>query len=165
MSKRQRGQACSVSSHEHTCGVGPIHICHVCVYTHIWLVSSGYPAPSTAQHNTAQHSKSITRGTPAINEGCTRSLRSSHTSRWAPLQPVSKTQVPCTPYHPPTIAGVGMGRLSRSEGESNAHRVALSANMAAHQQHTHALLMSGYSVGHARTTLTQVRLKERVHPL
>jgi hypothetical protein len=44
--------------------------------------------------------------TPAINEGCTRSLRISHTSRRAPLQPVSKTQVPCTPYHPPTIAGV-----------------------------------------------------------
>ena len=27
--------------------------------------------------------------TPAINEGCTRSLRISHTSRRAPLQPVS----------------------------------------------------------------------------
>jgi hypothetical protein len=44
--------------------------------------------------------------TPAINEGRTRSLRISHTSRRAPLQPVSKTQVPCTPYHPPNIAGV-----------------------------------------------------------
>jgi hypothetical protein len=44
--------------------------------------------------------------TPVINEGCTRSLRISHTSRRAPLQPVSKTQVPCTPYHPPDIAGV-----------------------------------------------------------
>jgi hypothetical protein len=44
--------------------------------------------------------------TPAINEGCTRSLRISHTSRRAPLQPVSKTQVPCTPYHPPNTAGV-----------------------------------------------------------
>jgi hypothetical protein len=36
--------------------------------------------------------------TPAINEGCTRSLRISHTSR--------RDQVPCTPYHPPNIAGV-----------------------------------------------------------
>ena len=45
--------------------------------------------------------------TPAIHEGCTRSLRISHTSRRAPLQPVPKTQVPCTPYHPPNIAGVG----------------------------------------------------------
>ena len=44
--------------------------------------------------------------TPAINEGCTRSLRISQNSRRAPLQPVSKTQVPCTPYHPPNIAGV-----------------------------------------------------------
>jgi hypothetical protein len=44
--------------------------------------------------------------TPAKNEGCTRSLRTSHTSRPAPLQPVSKTQVPCTPYHPPNVAGV-----------------------------------------------------------
>jgi hypothetical protein len=44
--------------------------------------------------------------TPAINEGCTRSLRISHTTRRAPLQPVPKTQVPCTPYRPPNIAGV-----------------------------------------------------------
>jgi hypothetical protein len=44
--------------------------------------------------------------TPAINEGCARSLRISHTSRRALLQPVSKTQVPCTPYHPPTRTGV-----------------------------------------------------------
>ncbi len=44
--------------------------------------------------------------TPAINEGCTRSLRISHTSRRAPLQPVPKTQVPCTPYHPPNRTGV-----------------------------------------------------------
>jgi hypothetical protein len=44
--------------------------------------------------------------TPVINEGCTRSLRISHTSRRAPLQPVSKTQVPCTPYHPPSRTGV-----------------------------------------------------------
>jgi hypothetical protein len=44
--------------------------------------------------------------TPAINEGCTRSLRISHTSRRAPLQPVSKTQVPCTPYRPPNRTGV-----------------------------------------------------------
>jgi hypothetical protein len=44
--------------------------------------------------------------TPVINEGCTRSLRISHTSRRAPLQPVPKAQVPCTPYHPPNIAGV-----------------------------------------------------------
>ena len=44
--------------------------------------------------------------TPAINEGCTRSLRISHTSRRAPLQPAPKTQVPCTPCHPPNIAGV-----------------------------------------------------------
>jgi hypothetical protein len=44
--------------------------------------------------------------TPAINEGCTRSLRISNTSRQDPLQPVPKTQVPCTPYHPPNIAGV-----------------------------------------------------------
>ena len=33
-------------------------------------------------------------------------VRISHTSRRAPLQPVSNTQVPCTPYHPPNIAGV-----------------------------------------------------------
>jgi hypothetical protein len=44
--------------------------------------------------------------TPAVNEGCTRSLRISHTSRRAPLQHLLKTQVPCTPYHPPNIAGV-----------------------------------------------------------
>ena len=44
--------------------------------------------------------------TPAINEGCTRSLRISHTSSRAPLQPVPKTQVPCTPYPPPNLAGV-----------------------------------------------------------
>jgi chromosome segregation ATPase len=44
--------------------------------------------------------------TPAINEGCTRSLRISHTSRRAPLQPVPKTQVACTPYHPPSRTGV-----------------------------------------------------------
>jgi hypothetical protein len=44
--------------------------------------------------------------TPAINEGRTRSLRISHTSRRAPLQPVPKTQVTCTPYHPPNITGV-----------------------------------------------------------
>jgi hypothetical protein len=42
--------------------------------------------------------------TPAINECCTQSLRISHASRRAPLQPVSKTQDPCTPYHPPNIA-------------------------------------------------------------
>jgi hypothetical protein len=48
----------------------------------------------------------IATATPAINEGCTRSLRVSHTSRRAPLQPVPKAQVPCTPYHPPIIAGV-----------------------------------------------------------
>ena len=52
--------------------------------------------------------------TPAINEGCTRSLRISHTSRRAPLQPVPKAQVPCTPYHPPNIAGVhGVGLTGR----------------------------------------------------
>jgi hypothetical protein len=44
--------------------------------------------------------------TPAINDGCTRWLRISHASRRAPLQPVPKTQVPYTPYRPPTIAGV-----------------------------------------------------------
>jgi hypothetical protein len=45
--------------------------------------------------------------TPAINEGCTRSLRTTHISRRAPLQPVPKTQeVPCTPYHPPYRTGV-----------------------------------------------------------
>jgi hypothetical protein len=48
--------------------------------------------------------------TPAISEGCTRSLRINHASRRAPLQPVSKTQVPCTPYHPPNRTGVPMGR-------------------------------------------------------
>jgi hypothetical protein len=46
------------------------------------------------------------RATPAIHEGCTRSLRISHTGRRAPLQLASKTQVPCTPYRPPNIAGV-----------------------------------------------------------
>jgi hypothetical protein len=44
--------------------------------------------------------------TPAINEGCTRSLRISHTSRRTPLQPVPKAQVPCTPYRPPNRTGV-----------------------------------------------------------
>ena len=44
--------------------------------------------------------------TPAINEGCTRSLRISHTSRRVPLQPVISSQVPCTPYHPPNRTGV-----------------------------------------------------------
>ena len=46
--------------------------------------------------------------TPAINEGCTRSLRISHSTvcTVSYQQPVSKTQVPCTPYHPPNIAGV-----------------------------------------------------------
>jgi hypothetical protein len=44
--------------------------------------------------------------TPAINAGCTRSLRISHTSRQAPLQPVPKAQVPCTPYRSPNITGV-----------------------------------------------------------
>jgi len=35
-----------------------------------------------------------------------RSLKISHTGRWAPLQPVPKTQVPCTPYRPPNRTGV-----------------------------------------------------------
>jgi hypothetical protein len=52
------------------------------------------------------HSDSRTL-TPATNEGRTRSLKLSHTSRRAPLQPVPKTQVPCTPYHPPNRTGVG----------------------------------------------------------
>jgi hypothetical protein len=61
------------------------------------------PHPLPVTHSTLDTWPSIT---PAINEGCTRSLRISHTSRRAPLQPVSKTQVPCTPYHPSDIAGV-----------------------------------------------------------
>ena len=55
----------------------------------------------------AAHIQCVYLITPAINEGCTRSLRISHTSRRAPLQPVSNTQVPCTPYHPPNRTGVG----------------------------------------------------------
>ena len=61
--------------------------------------------------------------TLAINEGCTRSLRISHTSR-APLQPVTLSQVPCTPYHPPNIAGVAVP----------------GAQLCLHVEHTQALL-------------------------
>jgi hypothetical protein len=38
----------------------------------------------------------------------------SHTSRRAPLQPVSNAQVPCTPYRPPNIAGVQQPTVHRN---------------------------------------------------
>jgi len=60
---------------------------------HAWITSET-PYPSSPRY------------TPATNEGRARSLRISHTSRRAPLQPVILSQVPCTPYHPPNIAGV-----------------------------------------------------------
>jgi hypothetical protein len=69
--------------------------------------------------------------TPAINEGCTRSLRISHTSRRAPLQPVPQTQVPCTPYHPPNIAGVC---VSYREGRGSTRTPPCKI----HYKHTHS---------------------------
>jgi hypothetical protein len=56
-----------------------------------------------------------TRTTLAINQGCTRSLRISHTSGRALLQPVPKTQVLCTPYHPPNRTGVTRTKARRIE--------------------------------------------------
>jgi hypothetical protein len=64
----------------------------------LWRASErAFPDTPPCQTNTL---------TPAINEGCTRSLSISHTSRRAPLQPVPKAQVPCTPYHPLNRTGV-----------------------------------------------------------
>jgi hypothetical protein len=61
--------------------------------------------------------------TPAINEGCTRSLRISHTSRRASLPTVSKTQVPCTPYRPPNRTGVrGACRPTLASGATSPSR-------------------------------------------
>jgi hypothetical protein len=63
----------------------------------------------------------LAASTPAINEGCTRPLRLSHTSRRAPLQPVPKTQVPCIPYHPPDRTGVEVPER-RARGPVNTAR-------------------------------------------
>ena len=56
--------------------------------------------------------------TPAINEGCTRSLRISHTNRRAPLP---KTLVPCTPYRPPNRTGVDAYVMGCSYVEATNH--------------------------------------------
>ena len=51
------------------------------------------------------------------------SLRNSHTSRRAPLQTVIVSQVPCTPYHPPNIAGVRAEKRVRRAGQAGSrHR-------------------------------------------
>jgi hypothetical protein len=49
--------------------------------------------------------------TPAINEGCTRSIRISHMlyGDWAATCDISTGS--CTPYHPPNIAGVKHTRI------------------------------------------------------
>ena len=78
-----------------------------------WITSVGAPFRYLSRQQ--QPPRSTQRGhTPAIKEGCARSLRISHTSRRAPLQPVSKTQVPCTPYRRPNRTGVYLPAAGRA---------------------------------------------------
>ena len=73
----------------------------------------------------------------AINQGCTRPLRNSHTSRRAPLQPVIVSQVPCTPYHPPNIAGVRAEKRVRRAGQAGSrHRQPLALSRIVQVQST-----------------------------
>ena len=79
----------------------------------IWSILHGGHARHTGITHATTAGKSHTHAigtrwyhTPAINEGCARSVRISHTSRRAPLQPVILSQAPCTPYHPPNRTGV-----------------------------------------------------------
>jgi hypothetical protein len=71
-----------------------------------WHSTTAFSVLSAATSIPVRHATCAVCSTPAISEGRTQSLRISHTSRRAPLQPVSKPQLPCTPYHPPDIAGV-----------------------------------------------------------
>jgi hypothetical protein len=90
---------CAVSSQPPTI-ISPIY-----VFSMGGLDQSG-PIFASPLHRQSPLSREGCVHTPAINEGCTRSLRISHTSRRTSLQPVPKAQVPCTPYRPPNRTGV-----------------------------------------------------------
>jgi hypothetical protein len=120
--------------------------------------------PTVCIRRTSQGGTYLT--TPAVNEGRSRSLRISHTSRRAPLKPVLSSQLPCTPYHPPNVTGVyspsTWPSLAASATSQGAH-----ARTPPHQALSTpsgpilCLLRAGVPAKHANRTHTGPRLPSR----